>query len=355
MANSFSAYIDRDSYIHRFNPSLKLIILVMFVVMVFLPIGFFGQTILLIVLIIGWCVAKLPFRTMWAIIKSCVVMFLILFFINWLAYKDPGLVAGVDDGGSILSIFHMNWWETLNAGGSQITLAHGTLWGGQTGDAFWRPSSSPYVQPSGWSLATFDINGGTLYLPYQTSWYTLSSETIVRAAYITFKIFLMIGIVTLIISSTNPVQLSFAIEDILNPLHYVRIPVNEWAMTISIALRFVPSLLEESQKVMRAQASRGVDFNNGNVKDKVKSLVSLVVPMFSIAFHKADDLANAMEARAYNPRYTRTRYRSYSINSSHWVVASVVAILLGFFIMFVAKNMLFAPFGWSEALLMFGK
>jgi energy-coupling factor transport system permease protein len=116
-------------------------------------------------------------------------------------------------------------------------------------------------------------------------------------------------------------------------------------MTISIALRFVPSLLEESQKVMRAQASRGVDFNNGNVKDKVKSLVSLVVPMFSIAFHKADDLANAMEARAYNPRYTRTRYRSYSINSSHWVVASVVAILLGFFIMFVAKNMLFAPFG----------
>jgi energy-coupling factor transport system permease protein len=85
-------------------------------------------------------------------------------------------------------------------------------------------------------------------------------------------------------------------------------------MTISIALRFVPSLLQESQRIMSAQASRGVDFNNGNFKDKMKSLVSLVVPMFSIAFHKADDLANAMEARAYNPRYARTRYRNYAVN-----------------------------------------
>jgi energy-coupling factor transport system permease protein len=85
-------------------------------------------------------------------------------------------------------------------------------------------------------------------------------------------------------------------------------------MTISIALRFVPSLLLEAQRILKAQASRGVDFNNGNFKDKVKSLVSLVVPMFSIAFLKADDLANAMEARSYNPRYARTRYRNYIIN-----------------------------------------
>ena len=84
-------------------------------------------------------------------------------------------------------------------------------------------------------------------------------------------------------------------------------------MTIAIAIRFVPSLLDESQKIMKAQASRGVDFNNGNLKDKAKSLVSLVVPMFSIAFKKADDLASAMEARNYNPRYVRTRYRNYSV------------------------------------------
>jgi energy-coupling factor transport system permease protein len=151
-------------------------------------------------------------------------------------------------------------------------------------------------------------------MEYFTSAFSLSSQTIVFAAYVTLKIYLMIVIVTLTISTTNSVQLSFAIEDILHPLHYLKIPVNEWAMTISIALRFVPSLLEELQKIMKAQASRGVDFRNGNVKDKVKSLVSLVVPMFSVAFHKADGLADAMEARAYNPRYARTRYRNYLIN-----------------------------------------
>jgi energy-coupling factor transport system permease protein len=116
-------------------------------------------------------------------------------------------------------------------------------------------------------------------------------------------------------------------------------------MTISIALRFVPSLLEESQKIMRAQASRGVDFRNGNFRDKIKSLVSLVVPMFSIAFHKADGLADAMEARAYNPRYARTRYRNYSIQWQHWLIAGLLTILLGFFIVFSIKRMLFAPFG----------
>jgi len=85
-------------------------------------------------------------------------------------------------------------------------------------------------------------------------------------------------------------------------------------MTISIAIRFVPSLLDESQTILKAQSSRGVDFANGNFKDKIKSIVSLVVPMFSVAFHKADDLANAMEARSYNPRYVRTRYRNYTVD-----------------------------------------
>jgi energy-coupling factor transport system permease protein len=156
-------------------------------------------------------------------------------------------------------------------------------------------------------------DGTIFYLAYTSHWYTLSSQAFIYTLYVSLKIYLMIVIITLIISTTNPIQLSFAIEDILNPLKIFKIPVNEWSMTISIALRFVPSLLIESQRILRAQASRGVDFNNGNFKDKIKALVSLVVPMFSIAFYKADDLANAMEARSYNPRYARTRYRNYQI------------------------------------------
>jgi energy-coupling factor transport system permease protein len=84
-------------------------------------------------------------------------------------------------------------------------------------------------------------------------------------------------------------------------------------MTISLAIRFVPSLLEEAQKILNAQASRGVDFGNGNIKEKGKALVSLIIPMFSIAFIKSNELANAMEVRGYNARYRRTQYRELKV------------------------------------------
>ncbi|MDR0739354.1 MAG: energy-coupling factor transporter transmembrane protein EcfT [Mycoplasmataceae bacterium] len=347
MNNGFSTYIDRNSFIHKFNPSLKLIILVFFIVMIFMPIGFFGQAIIFIILTIGWIVAKLPGRTMWTIIKSCLIMFLILFVINWLAFKSPGMVFDLDHRVHLL--FNNNWWSKTEHDGVIYNWAHGYVWG--------MPNTYTiqFIKPESGDYLSYKINDGlTAYMPYESVWYSLSSETIVYAAHITFKIYLMILVVTLVISTTNSVQLSFAIEDILNPLRIIKIPVNEWAMTISIALRFVPSLLEESQKVMRAQASRGVDFRNGNFKDKVKSLVSLVVPMFSIAFHKADGLADAMEARAYNPRYTRTRYRNYPIAWQHWLITSILTIIFGFMIIFTVKQMLFAPFGWIEAVLMYG-
>ena len=84
-------------------------------------------------------------------------------------------------------------------------------------------------------------------------------------------------------------------------------------MTIALCLRFIPTLLDESNRILKAQASRGLDFKNGSIKDKVFSLSSLVVPLFSIAFKKAGELSNAMEARGYNPRRSRTRYRDYDI------------------------------------------
>ncbi|MDR1235157.1 MAG: energy-coupling factor transporter transmembrane protein EcfT [Mycoplasmataceae bacterium] len=349
MNNSFSTYIARESFVHKFNPSLKLIIAVVFIVMIFLPLGFFGQSILLIILITGWLVAKLPAKTMWTIIKSCLVMFFILFLINWMAFKAPGMVFDINH--NTQPLFNINFWSTSTNDATGITYkwAHGFIWGADN------HYHIQYDKPASGNYLSYVIDKDwTAYMSYNTTWYSLSSETIVYAAYVTCKIYLMIVIVTLTISTTNSVQLSFAIEDILNPLRIFKIPVNEWAMTISIALRFVPSLLEESQKIMRAQASRGVDFRNGNFRDKIKSLVSLVVPMFSIAFHKADGLADAMEARAYNPRYARTRYRNYSIQWQHWLIAGLLTILLGFFIVFSIKRMLFAPFGWTEAVLMYG-
>ena len=111
-------------------------------------------------------------------------------------------------------------------------------------------------------------------------------------------------------------------------------------MTISIAIRFVPSLLSEAQNILRAQASRGVDFRNGNFKDKIKSLVSLIVPMFSVAFHKADDLSNTMEARNYSPRAIRTNYRNFGVSTKDFIALSIIGIIVGFLIFLSANRMI---------------
>lgn len=134
----------------------------------------------------------------------------------------------------------------------------------------------------------------------------------------------MIIVTTLLTATTKPVALTKAIEDLLLPLKLLFIPVHIIAMIISIALRFIPTLLEEAQRIMKAQASRGVDFKNGNIKSKAKSMVTLIIPLFVSAFSKAEDLGNAMETRGYNPYEKRTRYRTYPVRFVDVVVGILV-------------------------------
>lgn len=128
------------------------------------------------------------------------------------------------------------------------------------------------------------------------------------------RMYVMMVAMTLMIATTKPTALTRAIEDLLIPLKLIRVKVHIIAMIISIALRFIPTLLEEAQRIMKAQASRGVDFKNGNIKAKIKSLVTLIIPLFVSAFAKAEDLANAMEVRGYDPYQKRIRYRVYYPN-----------------------------------------
>lgn len=181
-----------------------------------------------------------------------------------------------------------------------------------------------------------------------THWYTLSPKAIQLALYVSIKVYLMIVVATVLTSTTTSIELTYALEDILSPLKILRFPVAEASMMIAIALRFIPSLLSESQRVLNAQSSRGVDFKNGNFVDKCKAIVSLVVPLFSIAFQKAGELANAMDARSYNPRYARTRYRIFKLHFGDWIAFAVLCLLFGFLIGMTFIKLDFAPFGIFE-------
>jgi energy-coupling factor transport system permease protein len=147
-------------------------------------------------------------------------------------------------------------------------------------------------------------------------------NAIFQTLYIVIRLVLMIALTMVLTSTTRPLDLTYAIEWYLLPFKVIKFPTHEIAMTISIALRFIPTLLDETYRIMKAQASRGVDFVSGKLSEKVRAIVSLIVPLFISAFQRSEELANAMEARGYNPSGKRTRYRVMK-----WRVPDSIALI----------------------------
>ncbi len=156
---------------------------------------------------------------------------------------------------------------------------------------------------------------------------------LLQTFYIVFRLVLMIALTLVITASTSPLDLTYAIEWYLSPLKVIRFPSHEVAMTMSIALRFIPTLLEETYRIMKAQASRGVDFMHGKLKEKLTAMVSLIVPLFISAFQRSEELANAMEARGYDPSAKRTRYRKLRWQRRDKLALLFVLTYLSIFVM----------------------
>lgn len=135
----------------------------------------------------------------------------------------------------------------------------------------------------------------------------LTGEAVLQSCFITLRIILLVAGASMLTLTTSPISLTDGIERLLSPLKIVRFPAHELAMMMTIALRFVPTLLDESEKIRNAQMSRGADFESGNVFKRVKSMIPILIPLFVSSFRKADDLATAMESRCYHGGEGRTR------------------------------------------------
>ena len=155
-------------------------------------------------------------------------------------------------------------------------------------------------------------------------------SALLQTFYIVFRLILMLGLTLMLTGTTRPLDLTYAIEWYLTPFKIVRFPTHEVAMTIAIALRFIPTLLEETMRIMKAQASRGVDFINGKLREKLRAIIALIVPLFISAFQRSEELANAMEARGYDPSAPRTRYRHLTWKTPDtWALLLMVVVLVG--------------------------
>ncbi len=158
----------------------------------------------------------------------------------------------------------------------------------------------------------------------------ITKEGLTQASFMAIRlIYLIIG-TSLLTLTTSPIALTDGIENLLNPFKRIGVPAHELAMMMTIALRFIPTLLEETDKIMKAQKARGADFETGNLVSRAKNLIPLLVPLFVSAFRRADELAMAMEARCYKGGEGRTRMKQLKYQKRDFLAGTMLAVYFAF-------------------------
>lgn len=158
--------------------------------------------------------------------------------------------------------------------------------------------------------------------------FTITLEGVVRAFFMTGRILMLISGTFLLTYTTSPISLTDGLESLMSPLKKLHVPVHELSMMMCIALRFIPTLIEETDKIMNAQKARGADFESGSIMDRAKALVPVLVPLFISAFRRADELATAMECRCYQGGEGRSKMKILRFHRSDMVAFGLGAALV---------------------------
>lgn len=186
--------------------------------------------------------------------------------------------------------------------------------------------------------AVLNLFYGTGEPLWQWGFLRITANGIRNAVMMALRIILLIAGTSVLTYTTSPIMLTDAIEQLLGPLKRFKLPVHELAMMMTIALRFIPTLIEETDKIMNAQKARGADFESGKLMERIRALIPILVPLFVSAFRRADELAIAMECRCYHGGEGRTRMKQMHMLRRDVIAAAVVLACLGGVI---ALNILF--------------
>lgn len=163
---------------------------------------------------------------------------------------------------------------------------------------------------------------------WQWKFLKVYKQGLVLAAFMIIRlVFLIIG-TSLLTLTTSPIELTDGLEKLLNPFKKIGLPAHELAMMMTIALRFIPTLMDETDKIMKAQMARGADFETGNLFSRAKNLIPLLVPLFISSFRRADELAMAMEARCYRGGDGRTRMKILKLENRDFVAVTIMILLV---------------------------
>lgn len=155
---------------------------------------------------------------------------------------------------------------------------------------------------------------------------SITKEGLILAVFMSIRLILLVMGTSLLTLTTSPISLTDALESIFSPLKVIKFPAHELAMMMTITLRFIPTLMEETDKIMKAQMARGADFESGNMIKRAKNLVPLIIPLFLNSFRRADELALAMESRCYHGGEGRTRLNPLKMKSKDYAIMFLLIV-----------------------------
>ena len=194
------------------------------------------------------------------------------------------------------------------------------------------------LKPMKWLLVfmfvinIFATQGSTVW--FQWKFIKFTQEAVEQAVYITLRLVLLVAGTSILTLTTSPIALTDGLEKLMSPLRKLHFPAHELAMMMTIALRFIPTLMEETDRIQKAQMARGADFESGNLFQRAKSMIPVLVPLFVSAFRRADELAMAMESRCYHGGEGRTRMRELHFHARDLIATLLlVAFLVGIIIL----------------------
>ncbi|HIZ04082.1 MAG TPA: energy-coupling factor transporter transmembrane protein EcfT [Candidatus Borkfalkia avistercoris] len=178
-------------------------------------------------------------------------------------------------------------------------------------------------------LNLFFYSGSSSYKPLVDWWIiTITYESIINTIFLAFRLFLLVMGTSVLTLTTTPVALTDGIESLLTPLKWIKFPVHELALIMSIALRFIPTLMDETNRIVAAQKARGADFETGGLIKRAKAVVPILIPLLVSAFRRAEDLGDAMDARCYSGAKGRTKYKKLTFTWRDLIGLLFVAALI---------------------------
>jgi len=315
-------FIPGDSWLHKLDPRIKLLSLTIMLVSIFtIPISVsmipFGIMIFILLLtLVLTKSAQVPLRKVLNGLRPIVFLLTFTFVIQVFYTKTGTLVQSYTMHLSLLSILAIIIFIVFYNWSKKYIKFRILYFFFATFIVFYLQYQIPYV--AGFTLSTYQLD--------------IYDEGLIRAAFIFIRITNIIIMTSLLTFTTMTTDLNYGIEQLLKPLKIFKFPVDVIAMMLSLTLRYIPTLLGETEKIMKAQSSRGVDFKESKFKDKVLQIISLLIPVFVISFKRAEDLGNAMEVRGYVIGQKRTRIDEYYLGFKDFITLIISLIILGLII-----------------------